>query len=186
MIRVSFISLLVAAVLSASPSAEQESAIQKASAASDALVKRLGGELVGQMQNGGPMAALQFCSQNALHLTDQVGKEYNLSIKRVSLENRNPANAPTAAEKSVLAKWKQMQTSNTPLPPYELAAQNGSYTYYKPITIAKEACLKCHGDVSANTALYKAIKELYPEDKATGYKMGDLRGMIVVTIPEKH
>ena len=186
MIKVSFVSLLVAATLSAAPLADQESTVQKASAASNALLQRLGSELVGQMQNGGPMAALHFCSQNALHLTDQIGKEHNLSIKRVSLENRNPINMPSSAEKSVLERWKKMQQSGAPLPPYELTTQNGSYSYNKPITIAMEACLKRHGDISGNTALYKAIKELYPEDKATGYKMGDLRGMIVVTIPEKH
>jgi hypothetical protein len=28
--------------------------------------------------------------------------------------------------------------------------------------------------------LAKAIKAAYPEDKATGYKMGDLRGMIAI------
>ena len=28
------------------------------------------------------------------------------------------------------------------------------------------------------------LRQLYPEDKATGYKLGDFRGVIRVTIPE--
>ena len=52
--------------------------------------------------------------------------------------------------------------------------------FYKPIVINNEACLKCHGNVEGDLA--KVIKATYPEDRATGYKMGDLRGMIAVTI----
>ncbi len=40
------------------------------------------------------------------------------------------------------------------------------------------ACLKCHGlpgkDIDANTLAL--LQKKYPEDKATGYKLGDLRG----------
>ncbi|MBV5321708.1 MAG: DUF3365 domain-containing protein, partial [Sulfuricurvum sp.] len=52
--------------------------------------------------------------------------------------------------------------------------------FYKPIVINNEACLKCHGNVEGDLA--KAITAAYPEDKATGYKMGDLRGMIAIEI----
>jgi len=178
--------LLVSAALFASDISQQEmQAVQKGNAASAALLQKLGGELTAHMQNGGPIAALQFCSQNALHLTDQIAQEHNLSIRRVSLKNRNPLNTPSAEEKSIMERWGKMQESVTPLPPYELNTKGESVSYYKPIVINKEACLKCHGDIAENTPVFKGIKELYPEDKATGYKMGDLRGMIVVTIPKK-
>jgi len=45
-------------------------------------------------------------------------------------------------------------------------------------------CLKCHGDISKNKELSDFMHEYYPEDKAVGYKMGDLRGAILVEIKE--
>ena len=52
---------------------------------------------------------------------------------------------------------------------------------YKPLMINKKVCLKCHGDIT-NEKLKNTIAKKYPEDKATGYKMGDIRGAVVVTI----
>lgn len=178
LILLSFISsLLLAEPLS------QEAAIQKGSAASAALLQKLGGELKRQMQTGGPMAALRFCSQNALLLTDQVAKESGVSIKRVSLKNRNPANAASAEEQIVLNGWEKLQQSGQPLPAYEIKYLGvGEYTYYTPIVINNEACLKCHGDIAADSPLEKEIKAAYAEDKATGYTMGGLRGMIVIML----
>jgi hypothetical protein len=160
----------------------QEQMIQKGTDVSKALVQKLGGELKTQMQAGGPIAALHFCSQNALILTDQIAKESGTSLKRVSLQNRNPVNAATPEEKTVLNQWQAMINNKETLPAYKLVKlTNGHTAYYKPIVINNEACLKCHGDVAGDSPLGKTIKETYPEDQATGYKMGDLRGMIVVS-----
>jgi hypothetical protein len=40
--------------------------------------------------------------------------------------------------------------------------------------------LKCHGNIEGELA--KAVRSAYPDDKAIGYKMGDLRGMIAIAI----
>jgi hypothetical protein len=39
--------------------------------------------------------------------------------------------------------------------------------------------LNCHGVIGKNidSTVYKTIKDFYPNDAATGYKLGDLRGM---------
>jgi hypothetical protein len=41
-------------------------------------------------------------------------------------------------------------------------------------------CLACHGQAIAPSVAQK-IAELYPNDKATGYSEGDIRGAFVVT-----
>ncbi|HZF71625.1 DUF3365 domain-containing protein [Sulfuricurvum sp.] len=172
--------LFISSLLMAEP-LSQEQMIQKGTEVSTALVQKLGGELKTQMQSGGPLAALHFCSQNALSLTDQIAKESGTSVKRVSLQNRNPVNAATPEEKAVLSQWQEILKKSEALPPYKLTKlSNGHTVYYKPIVINNEACLKCHGDIAGDSPLAKAIKETYPEDHATGYKMGDLRGMVVV------
>jgi hypothetical protein len=40
-------------------------------------------------------------------------------------------------------------------------------------------CLACHGE-TIDPAVAGKIAELYPEDKATGFREGDLRGAFVV------
>jgi len=185
MTRLSALSFFLASTLFSAEPLSQEQMIQKANEISGKLLQTLGGELKTHMQAGGPMGALNFCSQNALSLTDTIAIESKLSIKRVSDLNRNPINAATAEEKAVLIKWRTMLANGQTLPSGELKKlSNGKDAYYKPIVINNEACLKCHGNLESDSPLTKAIKATYPEDKAVGYKMGDLRGMVVVTFPK--
>lgn len=172
---------LASTLLIASPSAEDK-AIEKGNAVSSLLIQKLGSELKNQMQTSGPMGALHFCSQNALNLTEQIAKETGTTIKRVSIQNRNPVNAAAPEEKDVLSQWQVMLANGETLPPYKLTKRsNGQTAFYKPILINNEACLKCHGEVAGDSPLGKALKENYPDDKAIGYKMGDLRGMVRVS-----
>lgn len=169
---------LASTLLIASPSAQNQ-AILKGDQLSSALLQKLSGELKNQMQTNGPMGALHFCSQNALTLTEQLAKESKTSIKRVSINNRNPVNYPHKDEIALLNEWDNLVKNGQPLPAQKLVTVSDSTVmYYKPIIINNEACLKCHGNVEGELA--KAIKSAYPEDKATGYKMGDLRGMIAI------
>ena len=182
MLRSSLISLVLSSTLLFSASLNEEQAIQKGSAVAATLVQRLGGEVKNHMQSSGAIGALYFCAQNAQLLTDQIGKESNTQVKRVSLKTRNPVNVASADEQAILNKWETLQNTGQSLPSHELKT-NTQYTYYKPILINNEACLKCHGDIGPESPLGKEIRTIYPEDKAVGYKMGDLRGMIVVTFP---
>lgn len=177
------LALLASSVLTAS-TASDDKMIAKGSEVSAALLQKLGGELKSKMQTDGPLGALRFCSQNALALTDQVSRETGTSIRRLSLKNRNPVNDASNEAYALLKKWEQMAQNAQALPEYELKklSENQSI-YYKPIVINNEACLKCHGEIGADTPLGKAITAAYPEDKATGYKMGELRGVIEITIP---
>lgn len=182
MIRTTIVALIAGTVLLFGASDEDAVLVQKGDEASTSLLQKLGGELKKHMSESGPIGALEFCSNNALALTRDVSISTGTDIKRVSLNNRNPVNRPTPEEKAVLEKWEQMATRFGRVPPFEvIRLSNGKKAYLKPIMIQNEACLKCHGNVTPEVE--SAIKRLYPEDRATGYKMGDLRGMISVTLP---
>lgn len=171
---------LVSTLLIASPSAEEQATL-KGNQISAALLQKLGSELKTQMQTSGAMGALNFCSQNALTLTEQIAKESKTSIKRASINYRNPVNKANTEETALLNTWSNLVKNGQPLPAQKLVnVSDSTIMYYKPLMINNEACLKCHGNVEGELA--KAIKTAYPEDKATGYKMGDLRGMIAITI----
>ena len=149
------------------------------------LLKKLGSNLKHELKTNGLMAAVNFCTDKAYTLTQDVNLHQvkGVTVKRVSLKERNPLNTPSADEIKVLEEMQKL-LDDKKLPPYLVEKQNNGYKYYKPLVIKKEVCLKCHGDVSKNEQLSVYLNETYPKDKATGYKMNDLRGAIVVEIKQ--
>lgn len=147
------------------------------------LTQHLSSKLQHEIKTNGIIQAANFCNANALILTEEVNlhQVQGISIKRISLKERNPANTPTPDEREALDSMQKMLDEKK-LPEYIITQETKSYKYYKPLVIKKEACLKCHGDIAQNPPLQQFMKEHYPEDKATGYKMGDLRGAMVVEI----
>lgn len=147
------------------------------------LINKLMPKLQNEIQTNGLIAAAKFCHANALILTEEVNlyQIEGLNVKRISLKQRNPANAPSVDEAKVLESMQKLLEQKK-LPAYIVTEDTRAYTYYKPLVIKKEACLMCHGDLSKNLELSQFLTEHYPEDKATGYKMGDLRGAIAVEI----
>lgn len=177
--------LLIYAFLASSLFAEPvpQDIIDTGNRVSKELLDNLQPKLQHEMKTNGLIAAVGFCQTNALVLTEEVNLRQveGLSVKRISLQERNPANTPSADEAKVLESMQKLLTQKK-LPAYIIKSNPKGYSYYKPLVITQEACLKCHGDLSDNAELSQFLKEHYPEDKAMGYKMGDLRGAIVVEI----
>lgn len=132
------------------------------------------------IQQGGTDYAVEFCNLNAIPLTDSVAHKYQTYIQRLSDKNRNPANVISSKADSLA--WQKIKTDKTD---FVTQDEKGEVYYYKPILLAMPTCVKCHGgkeDISASTQ--KLIAEKYPNDKAVGYKMGDLRGMWKIKLKE--
>lgn len=181
--------LLSCALMGSSVNAQNQpsqNAVQIGESVSAALIQKLGGELKGQMMNHGPLAALGFCNSSAQTLTQEVSQSTHYAVKRVSMLERNPQNRANPQESAILTAWETSLKEGKPLPAYEILSDGKMDRFYKPLVINNEACLKCHGTVDSQSELGKAIKAAYPTDRAVGYKMGDLRGMIVVDIPAVH
>ncbi len=181
--------MLCGAALAANPyesnKEELASVVKTGQEVSATLLKTLGGNLQQKMKAGGPMAAAEFCTTEAYNLTEDVSSKYgkDVQVKRVSLKERNPANQAKGEEKAILESLDTLQKSGVVLPPYVVERVNKeTYKFYKPLTINKQVCLKCHGDIGKNQQLSQYLKSTYPHDKATGYNMGELRGAVVVTI----
>ena len=56
-----------------------------------------------------------------------------------------------------------------------------TFRYMKAIPTG-EVCLACHGE-RLNPELGQRLDELYPQDKARGFKEGDIRGAFTVSQP---
>jgi len=170
-------------LFSAPQKSEVKEVVKIGNKASKLLLKTLGGNLKKHLKKGGPLEALEFCSMHAAELTAKVDSELgkNVSIKRITLKPRNPANEAKGDEKEILEALELLKKNSVRLPRHLIQKTDSGYKFYKPLLIKKKVCLKCHGQ-NINPALAKKIKSIYPTDKATGYKMGDLRGAIVVEI----
>lgn len=171
------------------PLTEEEAAraVDMGGPAADALAGGLVGRLTQVMDQDGAAAALEFCSEEALVLTAGIQTDHDerLALKRTTLRWRNPANAPDTWEERVLEYLHALERQDPESVPSELTAAGpeGTLRYYRVLRTAP-MCLNCHGDIPAlDRHVRDQIRTLYPNDRATGYQAGDLRGVIRVEIP---
>lgn len=154
------------------------------------LLGSLKGELKKAIKEGGFENAIEVCNLKAIPITETIEKasKDNIQIKRTTFKYRNPTNAPDEIEKSALEHFQNLLDKNESLPDYYIQKVTNEevvqYYYYKPLII-ENVCLGCHGaPENMDTRLLSQLSQLYPEDKAMGYKEGDFRGLISVIIPE--
>jgi hypothetical protein len=63
------------------------------------------------------------------------------------------------------------------------AASDGSARYMQAIVL-QPMCAMCHGD-SLAPEVRATIQENYPDDQATGFAVGELRGAFLIDWPAK-
>lgn len=133
--------------------------------------------LKAKMNEEGPVGAIDFCNKNAKEIMAKMSKEFNAEIKRTSFKLRNSDDEANYIESEILHEYEKMMRQGMDINPI-VREKDGVVNFYAPIKI-KKVCLNCHGmkgsDIHDDT--YAKISELYPEDKAIGYKEGDLRGI---------
>ncbi|WKW51759.1 Tll0287-like domain-containing protein [Rhodomicrobium lacus] len=147
---------------------------------------RLKGELVGAMKAGGPVAAIGVCNTAAPAIASEASAD-GWIVRRTSLKLRNPATAPDAWETETLARFEAAKAGGADpakLERAEILESDGArrFRYMKAIPTAAEPCLACHGTNLAEPVKVK-LAELYPDDKATGYSAGDIRGAFTLSKP---
>ena len=141
-----------------------------------ALMKALGSRLKQEMGEKGPVAAVTACSLEAMPLTRKVSAEHGLQVSRVTDKPRNPANRADEDDLAILAMMKRDQAAGSLKPLYRK-----DDAAYKPL-VTGGLCLVCHGETRP-PELQKVLDERYPDDQATGYQAGQIRGAIkVVTV----
>lgn len=181
------LSILAALALSplavqADMSQSEQAAMQKSQSAIKEYATTLKAALQTAMKAGGPMAAIPVCHTEAPKIAQEVSQKYGLEIHRTSLKPR--ATPPQPWEKTVLEQFEAEKKADKPIGQivwHQTVEADGQ----KELRLMKaiptdEVCLTCHGTNVAPAVLSK-IKSLYPNDEATGYKLGDIRGAFSVT-----
>jgi hypothetical protein len=145
----------------------------------------LSGRLSAAIAEGGVISAIEVCSVEALPLTQAVAAEHGSGIRRVSHRPRNPENRADATDREAIARFQKAIADGAPLEP-ESAPANGVTVIRLPIVLSNPLCLSCHGapGEEVDPATLAAIKDRYPADEATGFSLGELRGIWRIEIPE--
>lgn len=159
---------------------------QKSKVVVKEFMTQLKGELQAAMKAGGPVNAINVCHEKAPAIAAELSEKHGWDIARTSLKTRNPANAPDAWETKVLNDFEARKTKGEDVKPmafFEAINTDGkqSFRFMKAIPTG-EVCLKCHGTDIAPGVKAK-LQELYPNDMATGFKLGDIRGAFTIIQP---
>ncbi len=161
-----------------------EDALTRAREASQSMAEDLMGKLFAGLDVGGPAQAAEVCADIAQAHTAQYSTG-DLFVRRVSTKTRNPANRPDLFELDQLRRMEALHDQGQLPAEVSAVAEIGDrrfLRYMKPIVLM-EPCLTCHGDPEQIPAEVLALmRERYPQDQATGYEAGDLRGAFSVML----
>lgn len=158
----------------------------RANALTQQLGARLKTALETAMQQGGPMAAITVCRDQAQVIAADVSRGSGWTVRRTALRVRNPANAPDVWEQQVLASFAaaaqgaDIGTLTAQATDNVTAGSEGRRWRYMKAIPTGQVCTVCHGS-NIDPALAAAIKASYPEDQATGFAPGSLRGAFSVS-----
>ena len=173
--------LIFSVFLLSFPSYSSDRLIDKSKKAIAELQKNLKSELQNAMREGGPKNALKVCNIKAPKINKSVSADTKVKIKRVALKYRNPDNKPDEWEKSALEEFINKKNSGENIHNLEAVKNAEDYFRYMKAIPMGGVCAACHG-TNVSKPLKADILKLYPNDKATGFKPGDIRGAFSVKI----
>ncbi len=152
-------------------------------------IKMLGGTLKAEVKkrmkdDPTGLQAAYLCSKSAQSITKDVNAKFpeGVRVYRTALKYRNEKNKPDATDIEVMKKLDaQIKMKDFKKKPVVVNLDD-KYRVYIPL-ITQKLCLKCHGNPEKmDSKVKETISKNYPNDKATGFKEGSLRGVIVAEI----
>ena len=155
-------------------------------------ISAFGSELMAKfkeaMKKGGPVKAINVCSEIAPEIASSISRDTGWMVRRVTTRTRNPLATPDDWELEELRQFEKNLAKGTPAPELEasrIRRESGDreyFRYMKAIVLPPPdmaPCMACHGE-TLDPAIQAILNEQYPHDRATGYSPGDLRGAFSV------
>lgn len=181
--------VLACATLSSQAIAEDADWTSAARSAATSLPPKLVTALNDEIAKSGPEGAIPVCRDLAPKMAKDVVAATGWQLKRVSLKARNAQRAtPDAWERAALEDFERRAAAGenpATLEKAEVVEQDGKRLYrYAKALPTQAMCLNCHGALDTLAPEVRArLREHYPDDRATGYSEGQIRGAIVATKP---
>jgi len=140
-------------------------------------------KLLEEMEAAGNMEACRICDLDAQEVVDSSPQDDGAVLKMTSLKYRNTDNQPDDWETSALTAFNQRQANGEGIKSMEFyqvveGKDSQVFRYIKPMPV-KKVCLTCHGE-AVMSPIGNKIAKLYPNDKAMGFKLGDIRGALSI------
>lgn len=167
------------AALAAEPVAKTPG--QQAQELTRQFVERLKPQLKKAINERGPAYAIGVCAKIAPAIADELSLESGWDIRRVSLRARNAGRAvPDPWEQNVLYEFNRRQADGEDAEDIFFGEEvDGRYRFMQAQGV-EPLCLVCHGK-GLSDDVQAELNRYYPEDWATGYSLGEVRGAISVS-----
>lgn len=157
-----------------------------ASKATSELNSKLKKELKKAKKSAKTKGMTNFCIDESAKLIEKIDKKYGskVSIRRVSLNNRNEKSKAKENEINILKAFDLIQKSDAYEPKQIVQiVDDNTYKVYSPIAMKSRDCKKCHGlEKKVDKDSKKRFSEVYKNNNGYGYKSGEIRGAVVITI----
>lgn len=182
MVKISALTVVTLAMLFASSYSIAEQAavnhkgavIEQAKPIIMSFGKQLKAELKQAMVSGGPVKGIAACNVSAPELTEQASKA-GWKVARTSLKWRNENNQPNDWEKKQLTEFDRKLAAGASAKTLWAVHESEKETRVMKAIMTQEVCLVCHGK-TLMPAVSQKLNDLYPNDHATGYNLGEIRG----------
>lgn len=125
----------------------------------------------------GPVAAIGVCRLRAPAIADGL-EAMGVRVGRSSHRLRNPANRAPDWVRPLLDHYRDTPAERGPI---VVPLGDGRNGYVEPIMV-QPLCLACHG-TTLEPSVTEALATMYPDDRASGYAVGELRGVFWVEFP---
>ncbi len=158
-----------------------------------ALIKEFAGTLKGEleaaMKSGGSTQAIGVCKERAPAIAADLSARSGWEIGRVSLKPRNVRlDTPDAWQRRVLTRFDERQAAGEPVDTLAFAemvkGDGGTRFRFMKAIPTGEVCLACHGS-AITPEVTAALDQAYPQDRARGYALGEVRGAFSLAKPIK-
>ena len=166
----------------ASAPAELRPAVQRADLVIAGLQEAVLSELVRELARGGPSGAIKSCHLDANAAAARTARNADVAVGRTSDRLRNPGNAPRPWAAPIVERYAGRRAAGIDGFAVDLGDRVG---VMRPIT-QRRLCTNCHGPTDElDPRVRSELQARYPDDRAVGFKEGEVRGWFWVEVPKK-
>lgn len=191
MMRLSAVVVIVTA--SAAAALAQDGAGKKAIEESRKVALQVSQELrtqlITEMKLSGPLRSMRVCRYSCPEITSSQSRRTGWRVAAVSLKPRNAGlGVPDAWEQRILAEFDRRAASGAKSETLEYAEvvsePQGKYFRYARAMMVEPLCMPCHGSrESLPDGVRAQLVTDYPYDKATGFSVGQVYGIVSIKRP---
>lgn len=144
--------------------------------------------LVGALERGGYVEAVDHCHLQASSLTDSLERSMGVRVRRLTDRPLNPDNRASGDAAAYIENArKQVELGALPMqvePAMFSNSDASAHRVFFPIG-THDMCVKCHGHLGTDIVpdVWAALMARYPADEVHGFGPNDLRGIWEITVP---